>query len=138
MNVPSLFFPRRKGMADVQFDWIAVSFTASGSGLPFGAQDRIGANVRVGVRMADSVHEIELPVLMDDASNLKLAELRDEAISKAGTLLKKLANDFDGQTYDALAARQNRQDEEREEQFQKSLRSDILKEIKPSNDEDRA
>lgn len=36
-----------------KFDWIAVSLTSSGSGKPFGAEDRIGARVTVGVRMEE-------------------------------------------------------------------------------------
>ncbi|MFL6727287.1 MAG: hypothetical protein ACJ8FS_12365 [Sphingomicrobium sp.] len=125
-------------MPDAAFDWIAVSFTASGSGTPFGAKDRVGAKVRVGVRMADDVREIELPVLLNDASNLTLAELRDKAVGEAVNLLRKLVSDLEGQTYDQLAARQDRQDEEREKQFEESLRSDILKEVNPPDDEDRA
>jgi hypothetical protein len=124
-------------MSRTAFNYIAVTFTASGSGTPFGAADRIGAIVRLGIRMADDVREIEVPVLLDNGGSRTLGELRNEAVSSAVDLLRTVVSDLDGQTYDALAARQDSQDEEREREFQESLRSNIVSKVNSSDDQDR-
>lgn len=109
-----------------EFDWIGVSLTSSGSGIPFGADERIGAVVRVGVRMPDTVREIEIPVLFEKAGKLTIAEARDAAIVKAVELLQYVVRELDGQTYDQLAERQNSQDEQREKEQEESLRSQLF------------
>ncbi|HEX8224261.1 MAG TPA: hypothetical protein VF605_10645 [Allosphingosinicella sp.] len=108
-----------------EFDWVAVNITSSGSGTPFGAEDRVGARVTFGVRMADTVREIEVPVLIDGGSLLTILESRNAAVKEALRVLRKLVDDLDGHTYEQLAERQNRQDTEREEKLQASLSSSI-------------
>lgn len=109
-----------------EFDWIGVSLTSSGSGSAFGAEDRIGAVVRVGVRMPDTVREIEIPVHIEKAGKFPIAEARNAAIAKAVELLRYLVRELEGQTYDQLAQRQDRQDSQREKEQEESFRSQLF------------
>jgi hypothetical protein len=77
--------------------------------------------VVVSLRFDDQLENVEIPFLLDDADNLTIAEVRASALKQAVERLRRMLEDLDGQSWEDLGARQERQDKARAERQEKEF-----------------
>jgi hypothetical protein len=98
-----------------EFDWIAVRLTSTQN------PSRVGGFVVVSLRFGDQLENVEIPFLFEDADNLTIAEVRTSALKQAVERLRGMLEDLDGQSWEDLGARQERQDKARAERQDKEF-----------------